>query len=141
MALLRCVLAVVLGLVVGSVVNMALVMLGGHVVAPPPGADLATVEGLRAALPAMRPVHFLFPFLAHALGTLAGAYVATRVASCYKRGAALAVGALFFAGGIMAARMIPAPAWFVVADLALAYFPFAWLGYVLGRPRGKLEAR
>ena len=131
----------VLGLVVGSVVNMALVMLGGHVVAPPPGADLATVEGLRAALPAMRPVHFLFPFLAHALGTLAGAYVATRVASCYKRGAALAVGALFFAGGIMAARMIPAPAWFVVADLALAYFPFAWLGYVLGRPRGKLEAR
>ena len=141
MALLRCVLAVVLGLVVGSVVNMALVMLGGYVVAPPPGADLATVEGLRAALPAMRPVHFLFPFLAHALGTLAGAYVATRVASCYKRGAALAVGALFFAGGIMAARMIPAPAWFVVADLALAYFPFAWLGYVLGRPRGKLEAR
>ena len=141
MALLRCVLAVVLGLVVGSVVNMALVMLGGHVVAPPPGADLATVEGLRAALPAMRPVHFLFPFLAHALGTLAGAYVATRVASCYKRGAALAVGALFFAGGIMAARMIPAPAWFVVAYLALAYFPFAWLGYVLGRPRGKLEAR
>lgn len=141
MALLRCVLAVVLGLVVGSVVNMALVMLGGHVVAPPPGADLATVEGLRAALPAMRPVHFLFPFLAHALGTLAGAYVATRVASCYKRGAALAVGALFFAGGIMAARMIPAPAWFIVADLALAYFPFAWLGYVLGRPRGKLEAR
>lgn len=141
MALLRCVLAVVLGLVVGSVVNMALVMLGGHVVAPPPGADLATVEGLRAALPAMRPVHFLFPFLAHALGTLAGAYVATRVASCYKPGAALAVGALFFAGGIMAARMIPAPAWFIVADLALAYFPFAWLGYVLGRPRGKLEAR
>ena len=141
MSILRGILAVVLGMVVGSVVNMALVMLGGHVVAPPPGADLATVEGLRAALPAMRPVHFLVPFLAHALGTLAGAYVATRVASCYKRGAALAVGALFFAGGIMAARMIPAPAWFVVADLALAYFPFAWLGYVLGRPRGKLEAR
>ena len=51
------------------------------------------------------------------------------------------VGVFFLCGGIMAARMIPAPAWFVVADLALAYFPFAWLGYVLGRPRGKLEAR
>ena len=133
MALLRCVLAVVLGLVVGSVVNMALVMLGGHVVAPPPGADLATVEGLRAALPAMRPVHFLFPFLAHALGTLAGAYVATRVASCYKRGAALAVGALFFAGGIMAARMIPAPAWFIALDLLLAYLPMAWLAIKTGQ--------
>lgn len=136
MALLRCVLAVVLGLVVGSVVNMALIALSGHVVPPPPGADLTTAEGLHAAMPAMRPVHFLFPFLAHALGTLAGAYVATRVASGYKRVAALVVTALFFAGGILAARMIPAPAWFIVTDLALAYFPFGWLGHVLARPRG-----
>ena len=39
----------------------------------------------------------------------------------------------------MAARMIPAPAWFVVVDLAAAYFPFGWLGYVLARP-GKAGA-
>jgi hypothetical protein len=135
MAFLRTVLAVILGLAVGSVVNMALVVAGGHVVAPPAGADLETVEGLRAAMPALRPAHFLFPFLAHALGTLVGAYVATRIAA-HKRPAALAVTALFFCGGIMAAWMIPAPTWFIVADLSLAYFPFGWLGHVLGRPRG-----
>ena len=137
----RNLLAVVAGILVGMGVNMGLITIGPSVIAPPPGVDLTTPEGLAAGIHLFEPRHFAMPFLAHALGTLAGAYVATRVASCYKRGAALAVGALFFAGGIMAARMIPAPAWFVVADLALAYFPFAWLGYVLGRPRGKLEAR
>ena len=39
----------------------------------------------------------------------------------------------FLAGGIAAARMIPAPAWFVVLDLAAAYVPMAFLGALLGR--------
>ena len=139
MSILRFVLAVVLGMVVGSVVNMALVMAGGHVIAPPAGADLTTAAGLQAAMPLLQPRHFVFPFLAHALGTLVGAFVATKVASGGKRVAALVVTALFFAGGIMAARMIPAPAWFVVVDLAAADFPFGWLGYVRARP-GKAGA-
>ena len=135
MSILRGILAVVLGLVVGSGVNMALIMAGGHVVPPPAGADLGTTEGWQAAMPLLQPQHFVFPFLAHALGTFAGAFVATRIASGGKRVAALVVTALFFCGGIMAARMIPAPIWFIVADLAGAYFPFGWLGYVLARPR------
>ena len=134
MSILRGILAVVLGMVVGSVVNMALVMAGGHVIAPPAGADLTTAAGLQAAMPLLQLRHFVFPFLAHALGTLVGAFVATKVASGGKRVAALVVTALFFVGGIAAARMIPAPAWFIVVDLAAAYFPFGWLGYVLARP-------
>lgn len=135
MSILRFVLAVVLGMVVGSVANMALVMAGGHVVAPPAGADLTTAEGWQAAMPLLQPRHFLFPFLAHALGTLVGAFVATKVASAGKRAAALVVASLFFVGGIVAARMIPAPTWFIMVDLAAAYFPFGWLGYVLARPK------
>jgi hypothetical protein len=41
---------------------------------------------------------------------------------------ALAVGGLHLMGGIAAAFMIPAPVWFVVLDLTLAYLPMAWLG-------------
>ena len=100
MSILRGILAVVLGMVVGSVVNMALVMAGGHVIAPPVGADLTTAEGLQAAMPLLQPRHFVFPFLAHALGTLVGAFVATKVASGGKRVAALVVTALFFAGAL-----------------------------------------
>jgi len=135
MPILRLLLAIVAGLIAGSAVNMALVMAGGHIVAPPAGADMTTAEGIRAALPQLAPRHFLFPFLAHALGTLAGAFVAARLASRYKPVGALVVGVFFLAGGMLAARMIPAPAWFIAADLACAYLPFAWLGYLLARPR------
>src|SRR5262249_37579386 len=43
------------------------------------------------------------------------------------------IGVCFLAGGVAAARMIPAPAWFVVLDLAAAYVPMAFLGTLLGR--------
>lgn len=135
MSILRLILAIVLGLVAGSVVNMALVLAGGQLVAPPPGADMATAEGIRAALPLLEPRHFLFPFLAHALGTLVGAFVAAKLASTRKPVAALVVGLCFLAGGILAARMIPAPSWFIALDLLVAYLPFAWLGHRLALPR------
>lgn len=135
MSILRLILAIVFGLIVGSVVNMALVMASGYVIPPPAGADMTTAEGIRAALSQLEPRHFLFPFLAHALGTLVGALIAARTASQRKLIGALVVGACFFVGGVMAARMIPAPAWFIAVDLICAYFPFAWLGYVLARPR------
>ena len=131
MSILRTILAVLLGLVLGSVVNMALVMASGHVIPPPAGADMTTAEGIRAALPLLEPKHFLFPFLAHALGTLVGAFVAARIARDHRLFAAMIVGVFFLCGGIMAARMIPAPTWFIAADLLLAYIPFAWLGHRL----------
>jgi hypothetical protein len=131
--IVRVVLAVLAGLVVGSVVNMGLVMAGPMVVAPPEGADVTTTEGLKAALPLFAPRHFLFPFLAHALGTLAGAFVAARLAAPGKRmGPAYAVGLFFLAGGIASVVMLPSPLWFTVADLAVAYLPMAWLGGRLG---------
>ena len=64
---LRIVLAVVAGLVLGSVVNMALIMVSGKVIPPPAGADVSTMEGLKASLHLFEARHFVFPFLAHAL--------------------------------------------------------------------------
>lgn len=124
---LRVVLATVVGFVAGSVVNMGLIMLGGVVVPPPAGTDTSTMEGLQAALPLFGPQHFLFPFLAHALGTLAGALVATWLAPGRSAGPAWAVGVLFLLGGTANAFILPAPAWFIAADLLLAYLPMAWL--------------
>ncbi len=126
--MLRNLLAVVAGVVAGGLVNMGLVMLGPVLVPPPAGVDMTTAEGLQAGMPLLQPRHFLFPFLAHALGTLAGALVAARLAVSRAHVMALVVGAVFLAGGIMAATMIPAPVWFVALDLVVAYLPMAWLG-------------
>jgi hypothetical protein len=78
------------------------------------------------------PKHFLFPFLAHALGTLTGALLAFLVAASYRAVFAYAIGVVFLAGGIAAAFMIPAPSWFIILDLAAAYMPMAWLATQVG---------
>lgn len=125
--ILRNILAVLAGLVIGGSVNMALIMVSGDVIPPPPGANLTTAEGLQAAMPLMRPIHFLMPFLAHALGTLFGAGVAGFIARNMRP--ALVVGGFFLLGGIMAVMQIPAPIWFDITDLTLAYLPMAWAGW------------
>lgn len=48
--ILRNVLAVLAGFVVGSLVNMGIVMGGGVLVPPPPGVDVTTMEGLKAGI-------------------------------------------------------------------------------------------
>ena len=127
----RLVLAVAVGFIAGSAVNMALVHLGGSVIPPPAGADVTTVEGLRASLHLFESKHFVFPFLAHALGTLVGAAVATLLTPGRSSGPAWAVGVLFLLGGIASVFMLPAPLWFTAVDLGLAYLPAAWLGHRL----------
>ncbi|NLC62300.1 MAG: hypothetical protein GX761_13585 [Gammaproteobacteria bacterium] len=130
---IRNVAAVVAGLVAGSVVNMAIVALGPMLVPPPAGVDVSTPEGLAAGIHLFETRHFLSPFLAHALGTFAGALVAWLVAGSRKDVFALMIGLIFLVGGVAAAFMIPAPAWFIAADLVLAYLPMAWLAILMGR--------
>ena len=96
----RNVLAVVLGLVVGSVANMALVVASGSVVPPPAGADVTTPEGLAASIHLFEPKHFVMPFLAHAAGTLVGAAAASRMAATRGPTPAAVVGGFFLLGGL-----------------------------------------
>lgn len=131
--LLRNGLAVVLGFAAGSALNMALILAGPHVIPPPPGVDVSSAEGMKASMHLYEARHFVFPFLAHALGTLGGALVAYLVAASQRGRFAYAIGGVFLAGGIAACVMIPAPAWFMVLDLVAAYLPMAWLATRLGR--------
>jgi hypothetical protein len=128
---LRAVLAVIVGFAVGSLVNMALITLSGKVIPPPAGADVTTMEGLKASMHLFEIKHFVFPFLAHALGTLAGAFVAGLLAPGRSALPAFVVGGLFLLGGIASVVMLPSPAWFSAVDLLLAYLPAAWLGQAL----------
>lgn len=128
---LRILLSVLLGLVIGSVVNMGLIMVSGKVIPPPPGADVTTMEGLRASLHLFEAKHFVFPFLAHALGTLAGSFVAALTSPGKSAVPAYVVGGFFLLGGIANVVMLPSPAWFSAVDLLAAYLPAAWLGQSL----------
>lgn len=125
--ILRNVLAVISGIVVGMFVNGGIIQISGSVIPPPEGADLKTMEGLKASMHLFTPKNFIMPFLAHALGTFAGALVAALIAVNHKMKFAMAFGFLFLIGGIMAVYMLPAPMWFNIVDLTLAYVPMGWV--------------
>jgi len=128
---LKNIVAVVVGWLGGGALNYGLVELGHHLM-PITGLDYADKEGFMEAFAAMLPSldakYFLFPFLAHALGTLAGALFAGLIAANNKMKIAMAIGAIFFIGGLAVNFMLPGKTWFTIVDLVFAYFPMAWIG-------------
>ena len=129
--ILRNILAILAGILVGSAVNMGFIMISGSVIPPPNGADVTTTEGLKATMHLFEPRHFIFPFLAHALGTLAGAFLTATIVTKHKIKFALVIAAFFLAGGIASVMMLPSPTWFTLLDLIGAYIPMGFLGYTL----------
>ena|SRR5687767_10341519 len=130
--MIRNILAVIVGLAVGLLVNGGLIRLGHAVIAPPAGTDVSSMDGIAAAMPLFGPEHFIFPFLAHAGGTLVGALVSTLIAVSNKLKIALGLGIVFLIGGIAAVIILPAPLWYDVIDLLFAYIPMAWIGAKIG---------
>jgi len=133
--IVRNILAVIAGIIFGSVVNMGIIMISGSIIPPPDGADVTTTEGLKAAMHLFEPKHFIFPFLAHALGTFAGAFVAALIAASHKMKFALGIGTFFLAGGIASVFMLPSPTWFSIVDLVGAYIPMSYFAGKLATKR------
>jgi hypothetical protein len=132
--IIKNILAVIAGAIFGGVVNWGIILISGSVIPPPEGADNTTMEGLKASMHLFQPKHFIFPFLAHAIGTFAGALLTAVIAANRKLMLALAIGVIFLAGGIANVLMLPSPVWFTVLDLVGAYLPMAYLA-------GKLVVR
>ncbi|MHC0441500.1 hypothetical protein [Flavobacterium sp. 3-210] len=129
--ILRNTLAVIAGIIVGSIVNMSIILISGSIIPPPKGADNTTIEGLKATMHLFEAKHFLFPFLAHAIGTFAGAITTALIAFNHKKKLALLIGAFFLFGGIVSVCSLPSPMWFTVVDLVFAYIPMAYLALKL----------
>ena len=122
----RNILAVVVGWILGSVANMGLVQLG-NVFFPMEGIDITDIQALANQLPTLDYRYFIFPFLAHAIGTFIGALFAGLIAKSHQLLVCMLIGLLFFVGGVMVNTMLSGPKWFTIMDLVLAYFPMAWL--------------
>ncbi|SVC66066.1 uncharacterized protein METZ01_LOCUS318920 [marine metagenome] len=112
------------GCVSGSVVNMGLIIAGNQLI---PMAD--GMNPMDATMWEIR--YFIFPFLAHAIGTLSGAFIVAKYTVSYHMILAICIGIFFLLSGISMVFIMPAPVWFIVADLSLAYIPMGWYGWKL----------
>jgi len=128
----RNTLAFLAGVVALAVAKSAGISLGNAVIPPPPGVDLSTIDGFRAAIPLFEAKQWLPAFFEHSAGSMAGGIVAAGLAASHRMKLALGVGTLHILGGIAAALMLPLPTWVVIVDLVAMYFPMAWLGGTLG---------
>lgn len=137
-ATVRNILALIAGVVVGSILNLLLVNMGPSIVPLPEGADVSTTEGLRESMKLFSPMNFIFPFLGHAIGALIGAFIAAKFSASHHVKFAMGTGVFFLMGGIAAVIMLGGPLWFKIVDLLLAYIPMAFLGAMLA---GKIQSR
>jgi len=100
----------------------------GHSIFPIKDIDPNDMSAYAAIMPTLEFHYFIFPFLAHALGTFVGAFIAGLIASKNKMTFSLSIGGLFLLGGIAVNYLLPGPLWFTILDILIAYIPMAWLG-------------
>ena len=122
--IIKNILVVLGGCLFGSAVNMGLIIAGNQLIPFDDG-----MNPMNANMWEIK--YFLFPFLAHAMGTLSGAFIAAKFSASYHMVFAICIGIFFLLGGISMVFIMPAPFWFIVADLSLAYIPMGWFGWKL----------
>lgn len=130
-ATIKLIIAIVCGIIIGSVFNLFLIEISGFIIKPPEGADLTTMDGLKNTMHLFQPKHFIFPFLAHSLGTFIGAFISMLMFKNYNYKFGLFIGCWFLLGGVSMVMMAPSPLWFILLDLIGAYIPMAWLAWKL----------
>ena len=122
--IIKNILVILAGGLIGMVVNMGLIITGNQFIPFDDG-----INPMNATMWEIK--YFLFPFLAHAIGTLSGAFIAAKFSASYHMILAISIGIFFLLGGISMVFIMPAPVWFIVADLSLAYIPMGWFGWKL----------
>ncbi len=133
--ILRNILAVIAGIIVELFINGTLVSVGGHFLPIPEGVDPNDIESIKANIHLYSTKHFIAPFLAHAIGTLVGAFVACKIAVSSHKMLALVVAGFHFLGGLGMSFLLGfEPLSLTLIDLIFAYFPMAILAWKFAHP-------
>ena len=126
--ILKNILALLGGGLIGMIVNMGLIISGNQLI---PFED--DINPINATMWEIK--YFIFPFFAHAIGTLSGAFIAAKFSASHHMIFAICIGLFFLLGGITMVFILPAPIWFIVVDLFLAYIPMGWLGWKISNKK------
>jgi hypothetical protein len=122
--MLRNIAGVVLGIVLGSVANMALIYLNATLFPMPAGVGMEDPEAFKAYIAALPAAGFVLPFLAHFSQVLVGGLAASRVGKAAPWILVGIIGVLTVAGSVANNLTIQPPAW-TWLELPL-YLPVIW---------------
>ncbi len=126
-AVIRSVLAVLVGAIVAGILIAVVEAIGHLVYPPPPGIDPTDPESLRTAIGSVPVGALVAVLVAWAIGTFAGSWLAARIAGRAGMAHGMVVGLLMLAAGVANMLIIPHPLWFWFPGVAV-YPLTAWLG-------------
>ena len=109
--MLRNIAAVIAGLVVGMIVNLALIQLNTVFFPLPDGVDMADTAQMKNVIQDMPAAAWILVLAAHLGQAFVGGWVAARLGASRRMMLAMIVGVLSLAGGIANALMLSAPVW------------------------------
>jgi len=133
--MIRNALSVLLGLFVGSTLNMVIVLAMMAIWPMPDGVSMSDPEGMAAHVATMPVAAWLMAIAAHLTQAGVGGWVAARVGASHPMVLALIVGVLSLMGGIMNAINLAAPAW-VWIEMPLYLVVSAIAGWSVASRRG-----
>ena len=108
------------------IVNIGLIIIGGIIF--PLAESFEPMNGINWDLK-----YFIFPFLAHSVGTLSGSFLVSKLSRNSNIIFPLIVGLYFLSGGIYMVTILPAPMWFVFLDLIVCYIPMSLIGWRISK--------
>ncbi len=123
--MLRNIAAVIAGLVVGMIVNLALIQLNTVFFPLPDGVDMTNTAQMKDVIQGMPAAAWILVIAAHLGQAFVGGWVAARLGASRRMMLAIIVGLLSLAGGIANALMLAAPVW---TWIEMPFYPVvAWL--------------
>jgi hypothetical protein len=117
--------AVILGLIVGMIVNMLILQINSLFFPLPEGLDPTDYEALKSVMQSQPATAWIGVLAAHLGQAFVGGWVAARLGTDRPVILAMIVGGLSLAGGIANAVMLSTPAWTWI-EMPL-YVVVAWL--------------
>jgi len=130
---IRKVIAVVVGLIVGALANMMILMVSILQNPLPEGMDVNDAKQMAEYVNQLPLSAFMITLAAHAGGALAGAFVCSAIMRKRWLRGMIIIGTVIMIGGIINLYSISHPTWFAIADVLL-YLPAALVGGFLAKP-------
>lgn len=133
--MLKRILAVIGGIVAGSLTVAAVEMLGHYLYPLPAGMKSDDMEAMKEYISNAPFMALFFVIIAYALAALVVGFVSTKIANDGKNKYAIIGGGIFVIITIINLAMLPTPVWFWV--LGIAVWGLVLVGYKLALNKNK----
>lgn len=126
--ILRSILAFLLAIVVAYLITTTIIIFGHEIIPVPEGMNTNDFESIKSNFHLFKTKHFIFPLLAHAVGTFISAFIVSHFAVNHKFKYAVGIGFFFTLASLILTIRIGHFNWIGLLEIG-HYIPVSILAY------------